>query len=561
MFISLNKKILCSILVFLFVLIGLFFIIFINFYARNLQDRQNSIYMRNQYVVDLLYDNIALQKRIAEIYAQNPNISKQDNVQNISKGIDLTTKELSREQKLNAELQKNYNNNKEALKIGAQILTFSLFIVILFIFLLIFMLDFWVIRPIEKLIEISRQVSLGIFSNRISTKKGRFQDEFDILYSTFNKMLDNTEYSIEEIKNRETFLQKLIDAIPDGIRVIDKEYNVIMANKAFHNILNLKKSSVGQKCYRAYGFSCEGCLQRQYTCPIKELLQNKENIPEHFHTIHEVGKIPLYLNATHLRWGQGQNNIYVVEAFHDLSNDVRFSHQQKVSSLAFLSTSIAHEMKNNLGAIRMIFEGILTSYYANIPDDNDQKKYLKMAYNQLVETIKTPERLLRLAQYSDNDNTDIDIETSIKDMLLMIDYDAKRHGVSINTQFERHLNFMGNEADFKMIILNLTQNAIKAMPNGGELSISTHRKNNFIHLNIRDTGIGIDANKIKHIFEPFYSANNNAKSSGLGLAIVSNLVEKLHGKIKVKSKIGKGTEFTIQIPTKTNSISKKSETK
>ena len=132
MFISLNKKILCSILVFLFVLIGLFFIIFINFYARNLQDRQNSIYMRNQYVVDLLYDNIALQKRIAEIYAQNPNISKQDNVQNISKGIDLTTKELSREQKLNAELQKNYNNNKEALKIGAQILTFSLFIVILF---------------------------------------------------------------------------------------------------------------------------------------------------------------------------------------------------------------------------------------------------------------------------------------------------------------------------------------------------------------------------------------------------------------------------------------------
>ena len=135
MFISLNKKILCSILVFLFVLIGLFFIIFINFYARNLQDRQNSIYMRNQYVVDLLYDNIALQKRIAEIYAQNPNISKQDNVQNISKGIDLTTKELSREQKLNAELQKNYNHNKEALKIGAQILTFSLFIVILFIFL------------------------------------------------------------------------------------------------------------------------------------------------------------------------------------------------------------------------------------------------------------------------------------------------------------------------------------------------------------------------------------------------------------------------------------------
>ena len=227
MFISLNKKILYSILGFLLIITGLFFVIFINFYARNLQDRQNSLYLRNQYVVDLLYDNISLQKDLAEVYAKYPEAMPSYRSQKVSQGIDLTQKELSKEQRLNAELQKNYNNNREALKVGAQILGFSLFIVILFIFLLIFMLDYWVISPIEKLIEISRKVSLGIFSSRINVEKGRFQDEFDILYSTFNKMLDNTEYNIEEIKARENFLQKLIDAIPDGIRVIDKDYNII----------------------------------------------------------------------------------------------------------------------------------------------------------------------------------------------------------------------------------------------------------------------------------------------------------------------------------------------
>lgn len=548
MFISLNKKILYSILVFLFLITGLFFVIFINLYGRNLQDRQNSLYLRNQYVVDLLYDNISLQKQLAEIYENNPKISLRYRGNRVSQGIDLTQKELSKEQRLNAELQKNYNNNKEAIIVGAQILGVSLFIVVLFIFLLIFMLDYWVIRPIEKLIEISRKVSLGIFSSRIKVESGRFQDEFDILYSTFNKMLDNTEYNIEETKAREIFLQRLIDAIPDGIRVIDKNYNVIMANSAFHSMLKLKKTCVGQKCYKAYNPHCDGCPQRQYACPVKELLLNSANMPEHFHTIHEVGKVPLYLNATKLRWGQNKDDIYIVEALHDLSNDVRFSHQQKVSSLAFLSTSIAHEMKNNLGAIRMIFEGILSNYYADVSDADDQKKYLQMAYNQLVETIKTPERLLRLAQYSDNENVEIDVSDAINDMLLMIDYDAKRHGIAIKTQLTENLTFNGNEADFKMIILNLAQNAIKAMPNGGELILTTSNNRKNIKISIKDTGIGITPEKIKHIFEPFYSANDNVRSSGLGLAIVSDLIEKMRGRISVKSKVGKGTEFIISIP-------------
>ena len=150
MFISLNKKILYSILVFLFVITCLFFLIFINFYARNLKDRQNSLYLRNQYVVDLLYDNISLQKQLAEIYEKYPNALPKYRLQSASQDIDLTQKELSKEQQLNAELQKNYNNNKEAIKVGAQIIGFSLFIVVLFIFLLIFMLDYWVIRPMPS---------------------------------------------------------------------------------------------------------------------------------------------------------------------------------------------------------------------------------------------------------------------------------------------------------------------------------------------------------------------------------------------------------------------------
>ncbi len=547
MFISLNKKILYSLFAFMFVLSAIFLVIFISFYSQKLQDNMNSVYMRNQYVVNLLNDNIHLRKAVAEIAESNPQIINEIDYISNSNKMNAAQKELINERKLNEELWQNYSNNKEAMIAGAQIVGISLLVVLLLVLVLFYLLDYWVIRPLQKLIDVSNNVSAGIFADRLPVQKtALLQDEFDILYTTFNQMLDNTEKNIEQTQIREKFLQQLIDAIPDGIRVIDTNYNVVMANRAFYSVLKLNESCVGQKCYKAYGFACDGCPRSRYNCPIKYI----QSAQKEFHAIHEVEKRPLYVNADKLSYGSGEEEYYIIEAIHDLSRDVRFSHQQKVSSLAFLSTSLAHEMKNNLGAIRMILEGILDTTYKNLPDDDEQKKYMLMAHKQLVETIQTPERLLKLAQYSEQDISDIDVGSAIRDMMLMIDYDAKRLGIAVETSIEKNLSFAGNESEFKMIILNLAQNAIKAMPDGGTLSVSGRTVGKNAVIILKDSGIGIEAEQIQHIFEPFYSANTKEKSSGLGLAIVSSLVEKASGKISVKSKPNKGTIFTLKFPLK-----------
>ncbi|MBQ9270869.1 MAG: HAMP domain-containing protein [Alphaproteobacteria bacterium] len=547
MFISLNKKILYSLFAFMFVLSAIFLVIFISFYSQKLQDNMNSVYMRNQYVVNLLNDNIHLRKAVAEIAESNPQIINEIDYISNSNKMNAAQKELINERKLNEELWQNYSNNKEAMIAGAQIVGISLLVVLLLVLVLFYLLDYWVIRPLQKLIDVSNNVSAGIFADRLPVQKtALLQDEFDILYTTFNQMLDNTEKNIEQTQIRERFLQQLIDAIPDGIRVIDTNYNVVMANRAFYSVLKLNESCVGQKCYKAYGFACDGCPRSRYNCPIKYI----QSAQKEFHAIHEVEKRPLYVNADKLSYGSGEEEYYIIEAIHDLSRDVRFSHQQKVSSLAFLSTSLAHEMKNNLGAIRMILEGILDTTYKNLPDDDEQKKYMLMAHKQLVETIQTPERLLKLAQYSEQDISDIDVGSAIRDIMLMIDYDAKRLGIAVETSIEKNLSFAGNESEFKMIILNLAQNAIKAMPDGGTLSVSGRTVGKNAVIILKDSGIGIEAEQIQHIFEPFYSANTKEKSSGLGLAIVSSLVEKASGKISVKSKPNKGTIFTLKFPLK-----------
>ena len=109
-----------------------------------------------------------------------------------------------------------------------------------------------------------------------------------------------------------------------------------------------------------------------------------------------------------------------------------------------------------------------------------------------------------------------------------------------------------------MMLLNLAQNALKAMPNGGTLTIDGHKQGRNALITVKDTGIGIEPEKIKRIFEPFYSANRAVKGSGLGLAIVNSLISKAGGTVSVKSKVGKGTEFKIKIPLKRNRSTSKS---
>lgn len=555
MFISLNKKILYSLFIFTILLIIIFFSIFINFYSQKMQDSRNSVYLRNQYVVDLLMDNIQLQSIVSEIARQNPKLLENKYYDASGEKIDVIQRELTNEQKLNEELRKNYNSNQEAIIVGAKIVLIGLFVVLLLILVLIGFLDRWVIRPLTRLIAISNDVSSGVFSSRLQTGKHRLlQDEFDILYKTFNQMLDSIENNIKDSKMRERFLQQLIDAVPDGIRVIDLNYNVVMANAAYYKQLKLKSSCIGQKCFAAYGYKGAGCPQSHYNCPLKYVKENKTD----FHAIHEVGKVPLYVNAAKLNYGPKADDYYVIEAIHDLSPDVRYSHQQKVSSLAFLSTSLAHEMKNNLGAIRLILEGILGDGEVKKSLSKDYYHYLQMAYKQLEEAIQMPERLLKLAQYSDKDVDNIEVSSAIKDIMMMLDYEAKRRGIQCVHNVDDDLRFIGNESDFKMMLLNLSQNALKAMPNGGTLIIGGTKQGSNAVITVKDTGVGIEPEKIKRIFEPFYTANNVIKSSGLGLAIVSSLIAKAGGTISVKSKLGKGSEFKIKIPLKRKTNRRKS---
>lgn len=546
MYFSLNKKIFYTFFVFFIFMGALFFSMFLNIYSKKYQEDKNSIFLRNQYVMELLYENIALRR---ELNRANVTLSHESEAV-VSGDLGQKQEELSREQKLNQDLQKNYDERTKAFTEGAKIIAVSSLLSFLSIMILGFLLQKWVIVPIKRLTDASKLVSGGDFSHRILLgKKQIFFDEFDTLAKTFNTMIDNIESNITAIKNTETFLQLLIDAIPDGIRVIDHNYNVVLANKAYFKQFKTQNTDENVKCYEACGYN-EPCPLGMFTCPLREI---KHAGSKSISIIQTASDRPLSINAAPLKVKSTAlpDDFYIVESIRDLSDDIRFSHEQKIASLGFLATSVAHEMKNNLGSVRMILEGLLETSFKDLPEGSKEKKYLNMIYNQIVSSIEIPERLLKLAHYSTDEQEVFDIRPSIEEVLSLLDYEAKRNGVTVETDFNSaENNILGSEADFKMIILNLSQNALKAMPSGGTLSIKTSKDKNSVAVEVKDTGVGIAKDKFQHIFEPFYSEGRSSRhqGTGLGLAIVKSLVEKFKGEISVSSEINQGTTFLLKFP-------------
>ncbi len=518
----------------------LFLVLFLSIFGKRYTEDQSSVFYRNQYVIELLYENIQLRRELIKI---SPERSTE---LFLVDSLNKKQEEYIKEKKINTTLMQNYNEKTVAIIEGSKIISIGFLLSLISIIILGFLLKKWVISPIHKLTDLSSSVAKGDFSKRIMYNHNQVLfDEFDILIKTFNTMIDNIEDNIMEIKDKELFLQSLIDGIPDGIRVIDKNYNIILANKSYIKQFGDSAFTGKGKCYYAYNYDVP-CPEGILTCPLKEIKINKQ---KNINFIQNINDKPLSINAAILRLNK--NDFYIIESIRDLSNDIKFSHEQKIASLGFLATSVAHEIKNNLGSIRMILEGLLDLYYSNVPDDDNHKKYLLMIYNQIIISLKTPERLLKLAKNSSEERTVFDVNYNIDEVLSLLDYEAKRNGIIVTKIFKNtENNISGNEADFKMIILNIAQNALKAMPSGGELTIEVTKDRNNVIIEIKDTGTGIEKEKISHIFEPFYSdgKTNRLHGTGLGLAIVKSLVNKAKGTISVSSEVGKGTSFLIKFP-------------
>jgi two-component system NtrC family sensor kinase len=127
---------------------------------------------------------------------------------------------------------------------------------------------------------------------------------------------------------------------------------------------------------------------------------------------------------------------------------------------------------------------------------------------------------------------------------------AKYSMVEIHTDFPENLpSLRASASELQQVFFNLVNNAIDAMDNqGGRLTISCRKNQQYIVIKLSDTGKGIPGANLERIFDPFFTTKPVGKGTGLGLSICYGIIEKMGGKIEVQSSVGEGTTFTVTLP-------------
>lgn len=138
----------------------------------------------------------------------------------------------------------------------------------------------------------------------------------------------------------------------------------------------------------------------------------------------------------------------------------------------------------------------------------------------------------------------------LKEVVAFLTEEAERNCVAMQISLpESALVFETDRGNLQQILLNLFNNALEAMSDGGRLSVSAEKVDaDFVQISLADTGAGIPADDLERIFEPFFTTKTTESGTGLGLSVTYSLVREIDGEIQVYSEVGEGTRFDLLLP-------------
>lgn len=217
---------------------------------------------------------------------------------------------------------------------------------------------------------------------------------------------------------------------------------------------------------------------------------------------------------------------------------------EKLASIGALASGIAHEINNPLAAI--------TGYAEAIMDEWDPTLMRNYATKIVSSAGRASEVIKWLSKHSrdakDANAIDIDINDIVRGSLESIRLTRTCPDIDVATDLEEIPMIMGNLNELQQAFVNLINNGADAMPEGGKLSISTKTVVGGVEVEISDQGVGIPEENLTRIFDPFFTTKEVGEGTGLGLYVVSMIVTRHKGKIRVTSAEGEGTTFTLTFP-------------
>ncbi len=225
---------------------------------------------------------------------------------------------------------------------------------------------------------------------------------------------------------------------------------------------------------------------------------------------------------------------------------------EKLASIGTLVAGFAHEVNNPIAGLQNCVRRI-----AENPGNIEQtKKYVKLMNDATdrVENIIT--NLLNFARKEEINFETVDLSSVIENALLLSGYQLEQTKIIVENNVNQRYLVSGSQNHLGQVLLNIILNSIDAINQKISLNPDSPRRISFssstdkshVFLNIEDSGIGIENDKIDKIFDPFFTTKETGKGTGLGLSVSYNIIQQHNGELKVRSEYNKGTVFTIILP-------------
>lgn len=216
---------------------------------------------------------------------------------------------------------------------------------------------------------------------------------------------------------------------------------------------------------------------------------------------------------------------------------------EKLESISHLSSALAHEIRNPMTAAK----GFMQLIVSDVFDEAKNKEYAQIALSEINHAEKIISDFLTYAKPNATKMDIIYLPDEIKKVIEILEPLAHLNVVEIICEFNSSSFINGDKSLIHQCLLNLLKNSIEAMEKGGTLTIYTSQEDNSIQVDIIDTGVGMSENQIKNLGKPFFSTKGE-KGTGLGMMTTLNIIDSMNGSMKVSSKEGVGTTFTLSFP-------------